>query len=107
MPKRNDRHPDQDANLELPAGDESIQAGKGQAFDAQVDIRVVHYRCRFADPDGLSVKAAVDGLVHCGILRDDSAKEIREIRHQQIKVTRPEDERTEITITEIREMSNE
>ena len=106
MSKRNDRDSGKDADVELLIGNEPLATGKGPTFDAQVDIRVDHYRCRLADPDGNSVKAAIDGLVHCGILRDDSAKEIREIRHFQIKVSRPEDERTEITITEIREMSD-
>jgi hypothetical protein len=95
------RRAGKDANVELPAGYESLATCKGAPFDAQVDLRVDHYRIRLADPDGLSAKAAIDGLVHCGLLRDDSAKEIREVRHFQYKVKNAEEERTEITITEV------
>lgn len=101
MPKRNNRRAGENADVELPAGYESISPSKGPAFTARVGIEVNHYRCRLADPDGLSVKAALDGIVHSGILRDDSAKEIAEIRHFQHKVKNAEEERTEITITEI------
>ena len=63
-------------------------------FDSPVRIRVLHYRYRFADPDGLSVKAALDAFVRGGILRDDSAKEIKEITHEQIQIYKPEKETT-------------
>jgi Holliday junction resolvase RusA-like endonuclease len=103
MSKRKSRGSGKDANVELLVSNESMAACKGSTFDTPVNISVNHYRCRLCDPDGLSVKAAIDGLVHCGVLRDDSAKEISEIRHFQHKVSKPEDERTEITITEVSE----
>jgi hypothetical protein len=87
-----------DADVERITGDESFSAGKGKAFTTPVSIRVTHYRCRLADPDGLSIKAALDGIVHCGLLPDDSAKDITEVRHFQHKVKNKEDERTEIEI---------
>jgi hypothetical protein len=96
-----DRRSRKNADMERSAGDESISAGKGEAFTAPVNIRVDHYRVRLADPDGLSIKAALDGIVHCGILRDDSAKEITEVRHFQHKVKNWEDEETVITLTEV------
>lgn len=86
--------------MELPLGNEPMAAGKGPSFDAPVSLRIDHYRCRLADPDGLSAKAAIDGLVHCRVLLDDSAKEIVEIRHFQHKVNNPAEERTEIRIRE-------
>lgn len=92
----------EDADMERTASDESFHAGKGAAFNAPVGIRVTHYRCRLADPDGLSIKAALDGIVHCGLLPDDSAKEITEIRHFQHKVKNAEDERTEIEIEAVK-----
>jgi hypothetical protein len=91
----------QAADVELPTSRQSVAAGKGAAFDSRVDITVVHYRARLADPDGISIKAAIDGLVMCGILKDDSAKEVREIRQQQVKVKNTSDEKTEIVITEV------
>lgn len=65
-----------------------------QRFDSPVCISVYHYRHRLCDPDGASVKAAIDGIVHTGVLRDDSCKEIQEIRHKQIKIPKSEKEKT-------------
>ena len=87
--------------MERTTGDEPLSSRKSPAFTAPVSIAVHHYRCRLADPDGLSIKAALDGIVHCGVLRDDSAKEITEIRHHQHKVKNADEERTEIIITEV------
>ena len=100
MPKTSRRrHPRKNADLERTARHEPVATRQGPAFRAPVSLRFDHFRCRLADPDGLSAKAAIDGLVHCGILRDDSAKEITEIRHFQHKVAKPSDEKTIITIT--------
>jgi hypothetical protein len=85
-------------HLEPLAGDEPMAAGKGAALVARIDITVVSYRSRLADADGISAKAAIDGLVMCGILADDSTKEIREIRYQQVKVKNASDEKTEIIL---------
>lgn len=74
-----------------------------QAFDSPVRITVISYRKRLADPDGISAKAAIDGIVAEGLLRDDSAKEVREVRYRQVKVGRGEDEKTEIVIEEVTE----
>ena len=85
-------------HLEPLASDEPLAAGKGAALVARIDITVVSYRSRLADADGISAKAAIDGLVMCGILADDSTKEIREIRYQQVKVKNASDEKTEIIL---------
>ena len=47
--------------------------------------------------DGISVKAAIDGLVEAGVLADDSPEQVAEIVHRQIK-GRPEE--TKIVIEE-------
>jgi hypothetical protein len=92
----------QTADVESPAGNESIPAGKGAAFVARVSIEIVSYRVRLADPSGISEKAAIDGLVNCGVLANDSLREIQEpIIHRQVKVKNTSDEKTEIVITEI------
>ena len=65
-----------------------------QRFDAPVRISVHHYRHRLCDADGASIKAALDGIVQTGVLRDDSCKEIQEIRHRQIKIPKSENEKT-------------
>lgn len=89
------------ADMERSLSDDRMAKRKSATFDAQVSLRIDHYRLRLADPDGLSAKAAIDGLVHCGVLRDDSAEEIKEIRHFQHKVAKASLERTIITIEAI------
>jgi hypothetical protein len=91
----------QAADVELPASRQSVAAGKGAAFDSRVSITIVSYRSRLADADGISAKAAIDGLVMCGILADDTTKEISEVRYRQVKVKNEADEKTEIVITEV------
>jgi hypothetical protein len=48
------------------------------------------------DPDGISIKAVLDGIVHSGILPDDNSDIIEEVRFTQEK---SDTEETEITIT--------
>jgi hypothetical protein len=98
-----DNHNDsgQAADVELPASRQSVAACKGAAFDSRVDIEIVSYRSRLADADGISAKAAIDGLVMCGILADDTTKEVSEVRYRQVKVKNEADEKTEIVITEV------
>ena len=91
----------QTANVELPTRRESVGAGKGAAFNSRVDITIVSYRVRLADADGISGKAAIDGLVNFGILADDTTKEIREVRYRQVKVKNASEEKTEIVIEEV------
>jgi len=101
--KRGRRDPSKATDLERSAGDEQVETGKGQAFDTPVDLLVVSYRCRLADPDGVSGKAAIDGCVHRGILRDDNAKWVREVRYQQVKVKNQSEEKTLLIFTPIEE----
>ena len=70
-------------------------------MDKKVIINIMHHRHRKPDPGGISHKATIDGLVHAGILSDDSAKEIEEIREKQTKVPTSEPEITIITIREV------
>ena len=75
---------------------------KSAAFNARVSIEVISYRVTLADPDGVSAKAAIDGLVNCGILRGDTTKDIREpVLSRQIKVKNQDEEKTVIIIEEI------
>ena len=89
------------ADRELSASRQSMAAGKGAAFDSPVNLEIVSYRSRLADADGISAKAAIDGLVMCGILSDDTTKEIREVRYRQVKVKNANEEKTEIVIERI------
>lgn len=96
-----DRVTDSAPNVEQVARDEPIQAGRNPAFDTRVDLRIVSYRTRLADADGISAKAAIDGLVHAGVISDDSHKEVREVSYTQVKVKNKEDEKTVIQITRV------
>ena len=70
-------------------------------FNTPVCLSIHSYRHRLVDPDGISAKAAIDALVHVGILADDSTKQIKEISYKQIKIKAPAEEKTEIIIKQI------
>jgi hypothetical protein len=58
----------------------------------------IHTRSkRLTDPDGISAKAAIDGLAKGGIFADDSARFIKSVSFSQ-EVTK-DDEETIIDIT--------
>jgi hypothetical protein len=59
---------------------EQVQPHETAAFDSPVNLEIVHYRQRQTDVDGCSAKAAIDGIVAAGILPDDSAKWIQQIK---------------------------
>lgn len=69
-----------------------------QAFNTRVRITVTSYRKRPCDPDNVVYKWGLDGVVALGILRDDSAEQIEEIRLRQVK---SEEEKTIIRIEEL------
>lgn len=88
-------------DMERNTRDEPERPYAGQAFESPVSITVHSYRYRLCDPDGIAAKWAIDGIVKSGLLRDDSTKEIQEVRFKQTKIKKPLLEKTEITITEI------
>lgn len=75
---------------------------KDQRFNSPVSLHVRSYRYRLTDADGISAKAAIDGLVHLGILVDDRPEFVREVSYSQEKIKKPELEKTVITIKEIK-----
>lgn len=81
---------------ERVARDAPAAAKQAHRFHSQVDVVYVHYRHRLIDPDNLEPKYLNDGLVTGGVLADDSAKEIREVRNQQVKI--PKDQEEEVLI---------
>ena len=97
-----DSSADPAANVERPASDEPLSESKAAAFDSQVRIRIDTFRVRLGDADSVSAKAAIDGLVHCGVLRGDSLKEIAEpVEIYQHKVKNQSEEKTEIRIRKV------
>ena len=85
------------ADLEPNIGDAPVAANATPTFDTQVRITFHHTRARLADIDGLSGKAAIDGLVEAGILSTDSPKQVTQVNHCQTK-GKPEETRIVIEI---------
>ena len=56
---------------------------KDSGLVKRCSIHVHSKRTRLADPDGVSAKAVIDGLAKAGILRDDSAKYVKEVSYSQ------------------------
>lgn len=92
---------DRSANVEPVTSIKREKAHSDKAFHSPVRITVISYRCRLADSDGISAKAAIDGLVRCGILRDDSPEFVTEVRYRQIKVKTKDEQKTVIEIEEV------
>lgn len=83
----NDNITDTNAHLERVASNASLEAKEMPRFDSLVRIMCTSHRNRLADPDGISYKAAIDGIVKAGILKDDSTKQIEEVRCKQVKTS--------------------
>lgn len=66
------------------------------SHDTRFSLHIHSIRKRLADPDGISAKAVIDGIVKTGLLEDDSTKEIKEIVYSQEKGS---EEKTIITLS--------
>ena len=98
MPKtNNNRNADTVANLEQALGDAPLGKKKMPGHDSRCRIHVHSLRNRLADPDGISAKAAIDGIVLAGILPDDTSKQVAEVTYSQAKTKGQE--KTVITLT--------
>ena len=60
-----------------------LPTSKSPKLDKKASIHVHSKRRRLADPDGISAKAIVDGLVIAGILEDDNARFVEKISFTQ------------------------
>lgn len=80
-----DRDTNTAADLEPDNQDASDAALQNGQFNQAVCIAVHSVRKRLADPDGISAKAAIDAIVAAGVLQDDSAKFVKEVRFTQEK----------------------
>ena len=56
-----------------------------EPHDSRFSIHVHSRRKRPTDADGVSAKAAIDGIVNAGILKDDSPKEVKKVSYSQEK----------------------
>lgn len=60
-------------------------------------------RKRLCDIDGISAKAAIDGLVACGLLEDDSPKQVKKVEFTQSRCLDGQAEQTTLTFKEVQE----
>jgi len=86
------------ANMEQTPGHASLGAQKGTRLDSPSRVHIHSRRHRLTDPDGISAKAAIDGLVLAGIFPDDTAKCISQVTFSQEKIGSEEVEETIIEI---------
>ena len=89
------------ADMEPIVSHEPMAAQKVPRFDSRVDVVVISHRYSRHDPEGVSVKAAIDGLVASGILADDSTEQIRYITFASVKARSKDHEKTVIVLEEI------
>lgn len=93
--------PDKSTDMEHPTRHASLRAEQVVPFDSPVSILVTCYRHTLADVDGNSAKAIIDGIVHCGILQDDSPKFVTQVSYEQVKVKNKSEEKTVVTLREV------
>ena len=86
-------------HLEQDLGNGAVATKEAQGLDSRVDITVISYRKFNHDPDGVSAKAVLDGLVREGFLHDDSAKEVRQVTFKSFICKKGEPEKTIIEIS--------
>ena len=86
------------ADMEQVISNELLATKEIARLDTPCRLHIHSLRYRLADSDGVSAKAAIDGLVHAGLLVDDSAKYVKEVSYSQEKIKKPDKEKTIITI---------
>jgi hypothetical protein len=74
----NDNLANPNANLEQVASNEQVGKNEGSPSNSRVRISCTSHRKRLADFDGVSYKAAIDGLKAIGVLKDDSTQYVSE-----------------------------
>ena len=99
MKDDNNKTPLPSADVEQNPSYERMGKKKTKGLDTRVNIHVISHRKAKHDPDGVSAKAAIDGLVKAGILTDDSTNEVKKVSFESIICAKYEEEKTEIQIT--------
>lgn len=87
--------------MESNSGDAPVEAKEVAGFTAPVSVHVTSYRTRLCDIDGISVKAILDGIVHRGILQDDSPAFVESVTIRQVKVKNESEEKTVVVLREV------
>ena len=100
--KTSDRSSIPAPNVERASRNAPVEKKKGAGLDPfsgrPVRIRFYSKRRRLCDADGISAKAAIDGLVLAGILKNDSPEFVESVSYSQEK---SDIEETIITIEEV------
>ena len=88
------------ANMEQAARLSSVAKKENPRLDPsrRVCLHIISRRRRLCDPDGISAKALIDGIVMLGVCENDSTKEIECVTFSQVKVSKHEDEQTIVEI---------
>lgn len=86
------------SNMEPHFGNASLGAQEIEGLDTPVTIRVISYRKRIHDPDGVSFKAVLDGIVRLGLLPDDSSEYVQSVTFESRKA---KEEKTVIEIDSV------
>lgn len=84
--------------MEQDNTDAPHKANATKKVATRVRIRVKSYQKRKHDPDNVSIKFFLDGLVRRGVLQDDSCAEIQEITFES-HISK--EEKTIIEITQV------
>jgi len=87
------------ADMEPDIGNAPLPAEATSRPNPPFRIHIHSLRKRLADSDGISGKAAIDGLTHAGIFSSDSPENVKEVTYSQEKTKGAEI--TEITITAV------
>lgn len=94
------------AKPEQDSSDESLgETTRASTNATKCRVRFTCYRVRLLDDDNRHVKYFTDALCKAGILFDDSPK-WAQIEVTQVEVNHRSQERTEITITQFRDIVN-
>ena len=88
------------SDMEPDSCNEPVAKKKAAGPNSQCCIDIISYRHCLCDAEGISAKALIDGMVHAGILPDDSPEYVKEVRFAQEKIGKEETERTEVIIRE-------
>ena len=88
------------SNMEPVAGNEPMAKEESQGLPTPCRLHFHSVRKRLADADGISGKACIDGIVHAGLLPDDSAEYVKEVSYSQEKG------KEEYTVIEIYEVTS-
>jgi hypothetical protein len=96
---RNKNHPSiSPDHMEQTTRHEPLGKKKVSRLGSPCSIHIHSKRHRLSDADGISGKAVIDGLVHAGLLQDDSPEYVKEVTYSQEKINRKENEKTILTI---------